>query len=254
MTATAPTTLAATTDTPASSLPRIADHPRMQAATATANRLAGEVTRLERELSEHQQHATEAHAAAKDIPRRLVEGASLRDVRQLSTDSVFERICGDLRNARRGLELAQKERLHVEREVARELAERYAPEFRRRMRPFAEAYIAFAQAMSEYREYMDELRVHDLLAGPCSVLLPEFGADDPYALDGRFPQVVRDLLDGGVLHERDDADLLRGLSVAPKFIPAPAPPPPPPKNPTEEGRRFGRALRRLGVQFGFGES
>jgi hypothetical protein len=202
---------------PETSLPRVVDDARFVAAAAARDRLAGEVARLEDELSNLQAVAAEQRQQRAATARRLVAGESLAAVRAGSQDGALLRIATDLRNARAALALAEAELTRATTVVAADLARQFFPRYREAVRRLAAAWLAFVReshALAELDVQLDALHGR----GGCECPVPRANTGDPATLDSVSSVVLRQLLDGGFLDPRADAEMLRGLAVRPKAL------------------------------------
>jgi hypothetical protein len=196
------------------SIPRVADHPKYVAAAGTRDRLAGEVARLEREQSDLQARAAEQREQRAKTARRLVAGEPLAAVRERPQDAAILRVSIDLRNARAGLALADEELARTATAVAADLGKEFFPHYREQVRRHAAAWLAFVKeshSLADLDVQLDALHGR----GGCENPVPRAGAGDPASQDSVSAVVLRQLLDGGFLDARADAEHLRGFAVRP---------------------------------------
>lgn len=98
---------------------------------------------MEAERSNLQAVAAEQRQQDAGTARRLVDGASLGDVRLQSHDGTLGRITADLKNARAGLALAEQDVERAATAAAAELARAFAPTYRQAARRAVVAWVAF---------------------------------------------------------------------------------------------------------------
>ncbi|MFO0799190.1 MAG: hypothetical protein U0804_17110 [Gemmataceae bacterium] len=196
-------------------IPRIEDHPRYAKAPEARNRLAGEVVRLESELSNIRAVAAEQRRQNDQVAQRLVAGEPLAAVRAAPQDGALERITADLRNARAGLALAEEQLTRTATVAAAELAREFSPHYRQVARRAVTAWLAFIRESHALAELDMQLGPLHGRAG-CECPVPRSGNGDPAVQDAHSADVIRQLLDAGTLDARADADLIRGLAVRPR--------------------------------------
>lgn len=197
-----------------STVPRVADHPKYVAAAAARDRLAADVARLERERVDLQARAAEHREQRAKTARRLVAGESLSAVRAAPQDGAILRVSIDLKNARAGLALAEDELTRTTTAVAADLAKGFFPAYRERVRRVAAAWLTFVRESHELADLDVQLgEMHG--RGGCENPVPRAGAGDPASQDSVSAVVLRQLLDGGFLDARSDAEHLRGFAVRP---------------------------------------
>ncbi len=245
MTATAPAAPAADQFV----IPDVFSHPKVLAARENLGRLAGERDRLDRELGDLHTQLAESKLSQEEAARRIVAGATFASVRQSPADGYIARLTADLRVARQAVDIAQADLKAAEDEAATELARQFAPAWRAKVREATLVWLEWVRASHEMETLASDLGPIYSRAG-CEYPLPRLRNGDPASIDSTSYSVVRDLIEMGALDERADADLLADFAFATKPRPYVPPVPPPKKQPTEEGRKFSKMLRSLGVTFG----
>jgi hypothetical protein len=240
------------TATPASAppIPRLHDSAKYREGLANLNRLRLEVLRLEKIRDEVEAGRLQAARSQASEVEEVLRGRSAADVRRSATldDQKYSLLVKDLRLSRLAVEAAEREMVYIERDVKAEAAAPFAPHLRAKTRTAALAWLAYIRAAGELDRLTEDLGALHGHGGCDRNALPRLALGDPTRLDCHSATIIRELIAAGILDEREDAELLRGLAVAPK--PRPYTPPPPPAPKKKEPGSFAKALRRLGVSMG----
>lgn len=232
-------------------VPRIDDSAKYRAALANLERLQHDLARLEAARDDAQKRRALILAEQQDVSRAVLAGRSPGDVRRemVLVEADHRKLGEDIRVVRGAIELAKKELAAAENLARSEVAARFAPAYRARLRAAAVAFLEYARIADDFRKLNQDIQAGGLYGySGLDSPLPLFQPGPIESPDSHCARIVRDLIEQGVIDAKADADLLRGFAVAPKFVPyePPAPKPAAPKKPLRE-TYYGKLLRGAGL-------